>query len=51
MLLDRGEALGLHVDDVDGLLAVVGQEGEEPSGEPDRREGAGREGVILGREE
>jgi len=50
-LLDRGENLGLHVDDIDGLLAVLGKEGEEPSAKPDRRQGAGRSSVILGREE
>jgi hypothetical protein len=51
MLLNRGEMFGLHVDDIDGLLAVLGKEGEEPSNKPDRREGAGRGGIILGREE
>jgi hypothetical protein len=50
-LLDRGETLGLRVDDVDGLLALLGKKSEEPSDEPDRREGAGRGGIILGREE
>jgi hypothetical protein len=51
MLLDQGETFGLHVDDIDGLLAVLGKKDEEPSGKPDRRKGAGRGGVILGREE
>jgi hypothetical protein len=50
VLLDRGETFGLHVDDIDGLLAVLGKENKEPSDKPDRREGAGRSGVILGRE-
>jgi hypothetical protein len=50
MLLDRGEILGLHVDDVDGLLAVLGKADEESSDKPDRREGAGRGGIILGRD-
>jgi hypothetical protein len=49
MLLDRGETFGLLVDDIDGLLAVLGKEGGEPSDKTDRREGAGRSGVILGR--
>jgi hypothetical protein len=51
MLLDQGETFGLHVDDVDGLLAVLGKKDEDPSDKPDRREGAGRGGIILGREE
>jgi hypothetical protein len=49
-LLDRGESFGLRLDDIDGLLAVLSKKDEEPSDEPDRREGAGRSGVILGRE-
>lgn len=51
LLLDRGESFGLHVDDIDGLLTVLGKKDEEPSDKPDRREGAGRGGIILGREE
>ena len=51
VLLDRGEAFGLHVDDIDGLLGVLGKGDEEPSDKSDRREGAGRGGIILGREE
>ena len=47
-LLDRGEQLGLHLDEVEALLALVGAEEETPA-EPDRRRGAGRDGVILGR--
>ncbi len=47
-LLDRGEEFGLHLEDVEGLLAVVQSETEAPA-EPDRRQGAGRGGVILGR--
>lgn len=50
LLLDRGESFGLHVDDIDGLLVMLGKEDEEPSDKPDRREGAGRGGIILGRE-
>ncbi|HIE38850.1 MAG TPA: hypothetical protein EYH30_10925 [Anaerolineales bacterium] len=49
VLLDRGERLGLHLEDVEGLLALLAEEGERPD-EPDRRRGAGRSGVILGRE-
>jgi hypothetical protein len=51
MILERGERLGLHVEDVNSLLAVVGEKGQEPSEKPDLREGAGRGGIILGREE
>jgi hypothetical protein len=51
MLFDQNEAFGLHVDDIDGLLAVLGEKDGEPSDKPDRREGAGRGGIILGREE
>ncbi len=48
-VLDRGEQFGLHLDDVQALLALVeAEEGETPA-EPDRRRGAGRSGVILGR--
>lgn len=50
VLLDQGEKHGLHLDDVEGLLALSALEGEEPLSEPDRRQGAGRSGVILGRE-
>jgi hypothetical protein len=49
LLLDHGETFGLYVDDIDGLLAVLGKEDKGPSDEPDRREGAGRGGIILGR--
>jgi len=48
ILLDQGEQLGLHLDEVEALLALVGAEEETPA-EPDRRRGAGRDGVILGR--
>ncbi len=48
-LLDRGERLGLRVEDVERLLAFLSEE-EPPSPGPDRRTGAGRSGVILGRE-
>jgi hypothetical protein len=47
-VLDRGEQFGLHVDDVEGLLALVEAEEEETPAEPDRRRGAGRDAVILG---
>lgn len=47
-LLDRGEEFGLHLDEVEGLLALVQSE-TKASGEPDGRRGAGRGGVILGR--
>jgi hypothetical protein len=49
MILDRGESLGLHLDDVEPLLALVQAAEEETPTEPDRRRGAGRGGVILGR--
>jgi hypothetical protein len=48
ILLNRGEQLGLDLDEVEALLALVGAEEETPV-EPDRRRGAGRDGVILGR--
>ena len=51
MLIDQGEMFGLHVDDIDGLLAVLGRKGKEPTDKPDQRQGAGRSGIILGREE
>ncbi len=47
-LLDRGEEFGLHLDDIQALLTLVGAEDETPAG-PDRRWGAGESGVILGR--
>ena len=47
-LLDRGEEFGLHMGDVEPLLPLVKAE-EEAEAEPDRRRGAGRGGVILGR--
>jgi hypothetical protein len=47
-LLDRGEEFGLHLDEVEGLLALVQSETKAPA-EPDGRRGAGRGGVILGR--
>jgi hypothetical protein len=50
VLPDRGEQLGLHLSDIDGLLTLVRTETEEePSTEPDKRRGAGQSGVILGR--
>lgn len=47
-LLDHGEEFGLHLDEVEGLLALVQSETKAPA-EPDGRRGAGRGGVILGR--
>jgi hypothetical protein len=50
-ILDRGERFGLHVNEVQALLEITESE-EEEEGEPgeiDRRRGAGRSGVILGR--
>jgi len=51
MLLDRGEVFGLHVEDVEALLALVQQEEKETPAPADleRRRGAGRGGIILGR--
>jgi hypothetical protein len=48
VVLDRGEQFGLHLDDVEPLLALVQTGEEEASTEPDRRRGAGRGGIILG---
>jgi hypothetical protein len=50
-VLDRGEQFGLSLDDVQALLTLAGakEEGGESS-ETERRRGAGRGGVILGRE-
>lgn len=48
-VLDQGEQFGLHLDDVQALLTLVEAEEEETPAEPDRRRGAGRDGVILGR--
>jgi hypothetical protein len=48
-VLDQGEHFGLLLEDVEGLLALARpeeQKAEKPAG-PDRREGAGRGGVIL----
>ena len=50
MLIDRGESFGLLVDDIDALLTVLGTSDRTASGQPDRRQGAGHSGVILGRE-
>lgn len=47
-VLDQGEQFGLHVDDVERLLALVEAEQAEAPAEPDRRRGAGRDAVILG---
>ncbi|HHS96547.1 MAG TPA: hypothetical protein ENK08_01385 [Chloroflexi bacterium] len=51
-LLDHGERLGLNLKDVERLVALLEEEAEEETGgtkEPDRRSGAGRSGIILGR--
>ena len=50
-LLDIGERLDLHLPDVEGLLALLAEESEEEKEpeEPDRRSGAGRSGIILGK--
>ena len=48
-LLDRSEQLGFDLGDVEGLLGLVQVEEEKAPGEPDRRRGAGRGGVILDR--
>ena len=50
VILDRVERLGLDLDDVEGLLALAGKREEERIHEPDRRSGAGRSGMILGRD-
>lgn len=47
-VLDHGEQLGLHLDDVEALLGLI-KAHEEESVEPGRRQGAERGGVILGR--
>jgi hypothetical protein len=50
MALDRGEEFGLHLDDVQSLLAFLETtEGDSAATGPDDRQGAGRSGVILGR--
>lgn len=50
VLLDRGEEVGLHLDDVEGLLAEIAKGQKETPDESDRRTGAGRGAVILGRD-
>jgi len=48
-VLDQGERFGLLMEDVEGLLALAQPEEQKagkPAG-PDRREGAGRGGIIL----
>jgi hypothetical protein len=50
IVLDHGEELGLHLDDVESLLALLETQKERDTvDEPDRRRGAGKSGVILGR--
>jgi hypothetical protein len=50
-ILDRGECLGLHMHEVQALLKITESKEEkgETSDENDRRRGAGRGAVILGR--
>jgi hypothetical protein len=49
-MLDRGEQFGLRLDEAEPLLALgKTEEEEEKTVKPDRRRGAGRGGVILGR--
>jgi hypothetical protein len=49
LLLDRGETLGLQVEDIRPLADLAGDEQVESEEGPDRRRGAERGGVILGR--
>jgi hypothetical protein len=50
IVLDHGEEFGLHLDDVESLLALLEAQKEPDTGdEPDRRRGAGQSGVILSR--
>lgn len=50
MILDRGEHFGLRMNEVEALLRIAeAEEEDDTSSEPDRRRGAGRGGVILGR--
>lgn len=53
IVLDLGEQFGLHLRDVEAVLALVDAAGGPGDGEqqavPDRRRGADRGGVILGR--
>ncbi len=48
-LLEVGERLGLHLEDVERLMALLEATEQEESKPSDRRVGAGRSGVILGR--
>jgi hypothetical protein len=47
-LLDTGERFGLHVSEVEALLALL-QSQEEASPEEESRTGAGHGGIIFGR--
>jgi hypothetical protein len=49
LILDRGEEFGLHVADVESLTSIVVEGNQEAPAQPERRHGAGRSGVILGR--
>lgn len=50
IVLDHGEELGLHLDDVESLLMLLeAQKERDTVDEPDRRRGAGQSGVILSR--
>ncbi len=48
-VLDRAERFGLHLDEVEGLVARLAADLEGPGAKPDDRRGAERGGVILGR--
>jgi hypothetical protein len=48
MLLDRGERFGLHLSEVEGLLALL-QSSDGALSEEESRTGAGHGGIILGR--
>jgi hypothetical protein len=49
-ILERGEHFGLHVDEILALLEITdSHEEKETAGEMERRRGAGRGAVILGR--
>jgi hypothetical protein len=49
-LLDRGETLGLFLEDVEGLLTEIARQDGPGMGAGDRRRGAGESAVILGRQ-
>jgi hypothetical protein len=49
LILDQGEEFGLHLGDVESLVSIVEEGDQEAPVKPERRHGAGRSGVILGR--